>query len=114
MHYKNITEEDINNYVKQLILVLVDKRPSLISLKDSNIIIDDEIISIEVNTKNEQDLILRESKTLTKDLLDYGIGEFNITTVFNEEKHDSIVKEINSTKENLEVKKKFPKKIVTF
>ena len=100
MHYDNVTNEDINTYLSNLVNELIEKRPSLVGIKDSNYIIDDEIISIEVNTKNEQDLILKESKYLTKALKDYGIGDFSITTVFNKEKHDSIVQEINATKES--------------
>ena len=66
MHYDNVTNDDINSYLANLINELIEKRPSLVGIKDSNYIIDDEIISIEVNTKNEQDLILKESKYLTK------------------------------------------------
>ena len=98
MNYKNISEESINDYVKQLILALVEKRPSLISLKDSNIVIDDEIISIEVNTKNEEELILKECKWFNTTLKNYGLGEFTITTVFNKENNESIINEINAIK----------------
>jgi DNA polymerase-3 subunit alpha (Gram-positive type) len=105
MNYQKITQDNINDYLKNLIIELIDKRPSLISLKDSNFIIDDEIISIEVNTKNEEELILKESKWLKKELNDYGLGDFTITTVFNKEKHDTIVSEIKATKESVNLNK---------
>ena len=106
MHYNDVTLDDVNDYIKIFIKEYIDKRPSLVSLLDSNITIDDEIITIEVNTKNEEDLILKDNKWFSKKLNDFGIGDFSITTLFNEENHDSILKEIKQEQESVEVKAK--------
>ena len=100
MNYHNVSKENIIEYTKALISELINKRPSLGSLKESNITLDDEIISIEVSTKNEQDLILKESKWFNTSLKNFGLGDFTITTIFNEENNESIIKEINAIKEN--------------
>ena len=51
LEYKNVLESDVLSYLKHLVNELIDKRPSLINLKDSKIVIDDEVITIEVSTK---------------------------------------------------------------
>ena len=102
MNYHDVTTEDVNEYVKRLIEELIVKKPSLVSIKDSNINIDDEIISIEVNTKNEQDLIIKEIKWFSKKLSEFGLGDFSITTVFNKENNETIVKELEKEQKSID------------
>lgn len=99
MHYQNIEEKDIIDYMKVFVSELIEKHPSLIDIKDSEITIDDEIITISVNTKNEEELILKESKTFMQKLEMYGLGHFTITTVFDTEKNKIILEEIKTVKE---------------
>ena len=53
-NYDSITDDDINNYILEIISNLAKKRPSLTSLQNSKIEKDGEIIIIEVTSKIEE------------------------------------------------------------
>lgn len=101
--YENIESEMVLNYLKELISELGEKRPSLITLKDSKISIEDEIITIEVGTKLEELEVKKESKTICKRLFSYGLGEYELTSVLNEELHNLVKNELEKeqNKENV-------------
>ncbi len=101
MHYNNISEDNVLEYTKKLVDKLIDKRPSLIGIKDSEIKIDDDIISIEVGSKNEEELFLKESKNIKNKLLSYGFNEYEITSTLNKEKNESIINEIKKQQETV-------------
>ena len=96
--YDNVTEENILNYIKCIIKTLVEKRPSLISLEDNEVKLDDEIIILLANSKVEEIEIRKEAKNITKALLKYGIGEFEVTTELNEDAENAIKEEIKVSK----------------
>ncbi len=83
--YNKITENDISNYLNCLLKELVDLRPSLVSLLDAKYNIDEEIITLEVGTKIEEENIKKEATNLTKKLSSLGLGEFLITSVINKD-----------------------------
>ena len=46
--YNNITDDDINNYIHYLIDEIIIKRPSLISIVDNELLIEDNNITLKV------------------------------------------------------------------
>jgi DNA polymerase-3 subunit alpha (Gram-positive type) len=98
LSYNNITNDDILNYLKELIKELVEKRPSLVNLNDSNISIDDEIITIEVRSKLEELEVKKEGKGISKKLYSFGLGEYEITSILNEELQKEIIDELEKDK----------------
>lgn len=104
-HYKKVTTEDVQTYLKELITELIDKRPSLVNLKDSLITIDDEIITIEVSTKLEELEVKKEGKGICTKLYSFGLGEFELTSVMNEQLHEEIKNEVEKSRtEEIEMK----------
>jgi DNA polymerase-3 subunit alpha (Gram-positive type) len=98
LSYNNVSNEDVLKYVKELIKELVEKRPSLINLNDSNITIDDEIITIEVSSKLEELEVKKEGKGIAAKLYSFGLGEYEITSVLNETLHEEIKSELEKDK----------------
>ncbi len=94
LQYKNITNEDLLDYLKNLLDELIEKRPSLINLKEAAITIDDDIITIDVSTKLEELEVKKESKGICTKLFSYGLGEYELTSVFNEQLNEEIKKEL--------------------
>ncbi len=92
------TNEDILSYLKELILEWADKRPSLINLKDALVTIEDEIITIEVSSKLEEVEVKKEAKGISSKLYSYGLGEFEITSILNEQLHEEIKADIEKNR----------------
>ncbi len=103
-NYEGITDEDINNYITNIINDLALKRPSLISLTNTNIEKDGEIIIVEVSSKIEETEINKEAKKITNELISFGLPELIITTKLNENKREEIIEEINKSKEEVKLK----------
>ena len=102
--YENLTDEKINSYVNEIINELAKKRPSLISLSNTLIEKDGEIIIVEVSSKIEENEINKETKKITSELLSFGFPELIITTRLNETKREEIIGEINKSKEEVKIK----------
>ena len=102
-NYDSITDDDINNYILEIISNLAKKRPSLTSLQNSKIEKDGEIIIIEVTSKIEEAEINKEAKKISADLLSYGLPELIITTRLNNEKHEEIVNELKKGREKVDI-----------
>ncbi len=100
-HYTTITLPDILAYIHEWLELVIQKKPSLMGLKDTSISIDDDIITIEVGSKLEQQEIIKEAKNLQNMLLQYGLGEFEVTTLLNKEIAENIKKEIAEQKQNI-------------
>ena len=103
-NYAGITDDDINNYISTIINELAAKRPSLISLCNTNIEKDGEIIIVEVSSKIEESEINKEAKKITSELVNFGLPEYIITTKLNETKREEIIDEINKSKEEVKIK----------
>ena len=97
LNYQNVSSKDVLNYLKELINELISKRPSLVNLKDAKLSIDDEIITIEVGTKLESLEVKKEAKWLTNKLFIYGLGEYEITSILNEELNKQVKEDIEKS-----------------
>ncbi len=93
-----ITPENVLEYLKEFILELTDKRPSLINLKDALVTIEDEIITLEVSTKLEEVEVKKEAKGIASKLYTYGLGEYELTSILNEELHEEVKKDIEKSR----------------
>lgn len=102
-HYDQINEEEILCYTKEWLTRLIKKKPSLSGLLETKMILEDEIISIEVGSKTEEMELNRELKNLTKELYQYGLGEFEVAVVFNEEIQKSVQEEIQEKQKSVQV-----------
>ena len=95
--YNDIEDEDILDAFKVLLGDLIVKRPSLVSLENKNISIDDDFIIIELDSKSEEyDMLQKEIKGLVDGLVELGFYEMEITTAINEENEKKIQEEIQA------------------
>ncbi len=92
--YENITDQDVLNYLNEIIKQLVKNKPSLISLEESTPIIDDDLIIFEVISNTEEETIKKEEANIRKILASFGFKDYLITTKLNEEKRDIVAKEL--------------------
>ncbi|MDD2208328.1 MAG: PolC-type DNA polymerase III [Bacilli bacterium] len=97
--YENLNADDILIYVKYYIEKLIKKSPSLISLKENEIILGGEKIIFEVTSTIEAGRIKDYSLKITKWLSSLGLKDFVIETSLNNEKRNKIKEEIENTKE---------------
>ena len=95
--YDDMQDEDILEAFKVLLGDLISKRPSLVSLENKNISIDDEFIIIELDSKSEEyDMLQKEIKGLVNGLIELGFYEMEITTAINKENEKKIQDEIEA------------------
>ncbi len=95
--YNDMDDEDILDAFKVLLGDLITKRPSLVSLENKNISIDDDFIIIELDSKSEEfDMIKKELSGLSEGLIDLGFYEMEITTAINKENERKIQEEIEA------------------
>lgn len=96
--YLSVTKEDVLAYLKELILELTEKRPSLVNLNEALVVMEEEVITLEVSTPVEELEVKKEAKGLTSKLSLYGLGDFMITSVLNEELHNELIETISKSK----------------
>jgi len=95
--YNDINDEDILEAFKVLLGELIVKRPSLVSLENKNISIDDDFIIIELDSKSEEyDMLQKEIKGLVEGLVELGFYEMEITTAINEDNEKKIQEDIQA------------------
>ncbi len=95
--YDDMEDNDILEAFKVLLGDLIVKRPSLVSLENKNISIDDEFIIIELDSKSEEyDMLQKEIKGLVDGLIELGFYEMEITTAINKENEKKIQDEIEA------------------
>ena len=98
LEYDNFNDEDVLIYAKVLLERLIDKKPSLMGLKDNEICVNDKCISLEVNSKIEE-LELNEYKGyLINELSNFGLDGVSIKININEEKNKLVKEEIENSK----------------
>ena len=84
--YNDMDDEDILEAFKVLLGDLIAKRPSLVSLENKNIAVDDDFIIVELDSKSEEyDMIKKELNGLSEALVELGFYEMEITTAINKE-----------------------------
>ena len=110
MNYDEVIVDDVLKATKSYINSLIKKSPSLASLSDSEIILNDKVITIEVTNNFEENEIRKISSKITNFLIDFNLGEYTIEPLYNQEKKEQIKKEIATIKmdvyENTEPKYK--------
>lgn len=93
--YNDMDDDDILEAFKVLLGELIIKRPSLVSLENKNITIDGDSIVVELDSKSEEfDILKKEIKGLSQDLVNLGFYEVDITTAINKENERKIQEEI--------------------
>jgi DNA polymerase III alpha subunit (gram-positive type) len=95
--YDEISDNDVIEAFKYVFNLIIDKKPSLVGLKDTKVVLDQDILIIDVFTKIEEKIILEQSKNIIKMMNILGFKELNITTKLNEEKNKEIKKEIDDS-----------------
>ena len=103
--YETVTYEDVKSYLDYLIDNMIIKRPSLISLKNSEVEINDDVIHFHVESDFLKSDLLNEAKKILTDIEKYGLGKWNIEVSINEDIRKSIKEEIEEDKNRLEPKK---------
>ncbi len=103
LRYSEVSEKDCLMYLKEFIEDLTKKRPSLINLREAPVTLEDEILTIEVSTKLEELEVKKESKGLKSKLMQYGLGEYEITSILNEELNKEVKADMEKNKETFDV-----------
>ncbi len=114
--YKVLDSNDILNFMKSLFTELKSLKPSLSSITNDDITISDEIITIYVSNKSEEDSLKKEVKSLLKELSSYGLYDLEINISISEEKREEIKKELQearTTSKGVEVAEKELSKVLT-
>lgn len=101
--YEEINDDDIKTYFRYLLNELIKNSPALTSIVNNEIYIDDDIITIEVISTNEEKLIKKESKRLVNALRELGIKDININCKINEELKNNLKEQIKNSR--VEIKK---------
>ncbi len=96
--YKKITDENIIDCYNFLINKLIDKRPSLSSLKENDVKIDKKTINVEVISKAEEQLLQNETDYLIKELVRYGYDKYSFKIKINKEKYEELRASIQEEK----------------
>ena len=95
--YNDMDDDDILEAFKVLLGDLITKRPSLVSLENKNIAVDDDFIIVELDSKSEEyDMIKKELNGLSEGLVELGFYEMEITTAINVENQKRIQEEIEA------------------
>ena len=103
--YDNINNSDVIKYIDYLIDDIIIKRPSLVSIKKSNIEILNNTIYFHVLNDFEKSDLLHEASKILKNLKRYGLGEYNIEVNISEDERKNIQEEIELEKQSVSSKK---------
>ena len=106
--YDNVSDDDVVSTFKYLLNELIIKRPSLVGLADTDVVIENDTINIEVSSTVEEKEMNIEVENLKNQLLEMGLREINVNVVFSEEKRAAVQNDIKS-EANTEVKIEKPK-----
>jgi len=109
LKYNHIEDSEVIMYLKAILQEYIEKKPSLISILDTEPTIEDEIITLYVNNKIEEKEILKEFKNIQRELFQYGLGWFECNTYLDEEKRKNVQEEIRQFKEAKEIVPEKPK-----
>ena len=107
--YNNINEDVVGNYIKEILSAIIFEHPSLMGLENSFKSIKDNVITLEVGSKIEENSLKKYIKKIINDLKNYGLGEYSVIISINEQINVDLKKEIEATKEvKLEKKEESP------
>ncbi len=94
--YDEITPEDVISYFNYYLEELIKTNPSLISLSDTGIILEDNTISIDVISSIEESFLKSQNEKFNKWLTSLGLNECLINPKINDQKREEIKTEIAS------------------
>ncbi len=100
MHYDEIRKDDIIDYITNIKKELIEEKPSLMGMKDTNILYDEDIITFEVTSIYEESEIKKEAKKIKEKLMMAGLGDIEISTFLNLDLKEEVKKEIENSKIN--------------
>ena len=95
--YHNITDDDIFTYFKDYLSNLIKKRPSLISLTDAKIKVENQVITVEVANKIEELEVIKETENIISSLSKYGFSNLTIKTFLNKKLEEDIKKSMENS-----------------
>ena len=101
--YNTISNDDILEYFKYLLNDLTKERPSLVSLLDTKISIEDNLITILVDSETETSILNEEIPPLKNKLGELGIHDISVVITIDQDMKNKIEEEIIADK-NKEVK----------
>ena len=103
IEYTHLDPNIVLDYFLYYLDIIIKEFPSLSGINKDNIYIDDDVIIIEVVSKSEETLLKKETKKIIKKLETLGITGFEVSFVINEQEKESIRKNIEKTKEDIEI-----------
>ena len=112
MEYDNITDEDIITCFRKFLNSLTINNPSLVSLEDTNIVINDNVITVDVISSIEQDLLKENEKKFNAWIKKLGLPTCKINAVINDEKREEIKKELEESKQDIIITKEPEFKVI--
>lgn len=98
--YDQYDMEALMEYITALKQLLIKEKPSLMGMKETNILLDEDIITFEVTSSYEESEIKKESKKIQEQLRAYGFKNYEIATFLNVELKEEVKKEIEQSKTN--------------
>ncbi len=105
LSYENITHEDVISYLNYFLDEIIIRRPSLISIKKSEVEVDNNKIYFHVLNDFEKSDLLHEAAGLVKELKRYGLGEYQIDISISDDMRKVIQEEIAEERSSVTVKK---------
>ncbi len=92
--YDDITSLDVLSYFNYYLEELIKTNPSLISLSDASIIVEDGKINIDVISSIEESFLKEQNERFNKWLISLGLNECLINPVINAQKREEVKTEI--------------------
>ena len=107
-----VSEDDITNYFKFYLEILTKENPSLISLLDTKITVNDHDISLKVTSQIEKDLLDFHSKSILKFMTNAGLKDYRISPIIDDEERTKVKEEIKQKREDIIVKEEPKFKVI--
>lgn len=98
LHYDNYNMEQLKEYIIAMKQNLLLEHPSLSGMKETSILIDEDIITFEVTSAYEENEIKKESKRIETQLNFLGFQDYTITTFLNTDLIQEVKQEIENSK----------------
>ena len=112
MMYDVITDDDIINHFKKYLNNLIKKNPSLVSLEETNIILENNILKVDVISNIESDLLKENEKKFNNWLKKLGLPSYEINPIINDEKRLEIKNAIEEEKKDVVIIKEPEFKVI--
>ena len=103
--YENISEDAINNYIKEILGAVVFEHPSLMGLENCFKCVSNNIITLEVGSISEENSLKLYTKNIIENLANYGLGKFAVKIEINEQIKEELKKEMEASKD-IKIEKK--------